>query len=206
MAPGSSRIRFMDALAPFFLFVLFATISPGGATTLAAISGAQFGFRRSLPLIVGIAMGLASMAAFAGFGLAGLLLALPSLALAMKVLGSAYLIWLAWQTAHRGAPRLGGDAARPIGFLTGIWMLWYNPKGWAMTTGAAASFAALAPDPARLAALLGFVFGLLAIASLSLWCAAGLMMARAIRGDRQWQQLNVALGLLLALSIVPVWL
>lgn len=195
----------MDALVPLLLFVLVATISPGGATALATISGAQFGFRNSLPLIFGIAAGLASMAALAGFGLAGLLLAVPSLALGMKLAGSAYLIWLGWQTARRGAPQLDGGA-KPNGFLAGVWMLWYNPKGWAMTTGAAASFAALAPDPARLAVLLGAVFGLLALASLSLWCAAGFVLARTIRGDRQWRLLNGALGFLLALSVVPVWL
>lgn len=195
----------MDALAPLLLFVLAATISPGGATTLATISGVQFGFRHSLPLIFGLAAGLASMAALAGFGLAGLLLAVPSLALAMKLLGSAYLLCLGWQITRRGAPQIGGDI-KPNGFLAGVWMLWYNPKGWAMTTGAAASFAALAPDPARLAALLGIVFGLVALASLTLWCATGLVLARAIRGERQWRLLNGALGLLLALSVVPVWL
>ncbi|WP_062117843.1 LysE family translocator [Aureimonas sp. AU40] len=195
----------MDTMAPLVLFALVSTISPGGATTLATISGANFGFRPSLPLIAGIAAGLASMAALAGFGLAGLLLALPSLTLAMKASGSAYLLWLAWQTARRGAPRLDGNA-RPSGFLAGVWMLWHNPKGWAMTTGAAASFVAVASGPVQLGALLAAVFGLLALASLALWCAAGLVLARAMRGDRHWRRLNRLLGLLLALSMVPVWL
>jgi threonine/homoserine/homoserine lactone efflux protein len=194
----------MDALAPLLLFVLVATLSPGGATTLATVSGANFGFRRSLPLIAGIASGLASMAALAALGLASLLLAVPSLTLAMKAAGSAYLVWLAWQTARRGPPHLAGDA-RPIGFLGGVWLLWHNPKGWAMTLGAAASFAALASGPVRLGALLGAVFGVFALASLALWCAAGLLLARTMRSDAQWRALNIALGVLLALSVVPIW-
>ena len=195
----------MNFFASLLLFALIATASPGGATTLATISGANFGFRQSLPLIAGIAIGLASMAALAGFGLAGLLLALPALALAMKILGSAYLLWLAWQTARRGAPQINGSA-KPIGFIAGAWMLWHNPKGWAMTTGAAAAFVALTSSPAQLGALLGTVFGVFAFASLSLWCAAGLMLARVMRSDRQWRLLNSTLGVLLALSVVPVWL
>ena len=194
----------MTALAPLLLFVLVATISPGGATTLATISGANFGFRRSLPLIVGIAAGLASMAALAAIGLAGVLLAAPSLALAMRAMGSAYLLWLACQTARRGPPRLAGDA-RPIGFLMGAWAVWHNPKGWAMTLGAAASFAALASGPTRLSTLLGTAFGLSALLSLSLWCLAGLLLARAMRNDSQWRALNIGLGVLLALSVVPIW-
>lgn len=195
----------MHALAPLLLFVIVATISPGGATTLATVSGANFGFRRSLPLIMGIAVGLASMAASAALGLAGVLLAAPSLALAMKAAGSAYLLWLGWQTARRGPPHLTGNV-RPTGFLAGLWMLWHNPKGWAMTVGAAASFAALTDGPFRLGALLGTVFGSCALLSLSLWCAAGLLLARAIRSEAQWRALNMVLGALLALSVAPIWL
>lgn len=194
------------ALAPLLLFVLAATISPGGATTLATASGANFGFRRSVPLIAGIAAGLASMAAAAAAGLAGVLLAAPSLQFAMRAIGSAYLLWLAWQVAGRGAPKLGGAAARPTGFIAGLWMLWHNPKGWAMTVGAAASFAALADGPVRLGLLLGVTFGLSAVVSLSLWCVAGLLLARALRTEAQWRTLNIALGVMLAASILPIWL
>lgn len=155
----------MDALVPLLLFVLISTASPGGATTLVTISGANFGFRRSLPFILGIAVGLASMAGLAAFGLAGLLLAVPVLTLAMKAVGSAYLLWLAWQTSRREAPHLT-DNATPSGFLAGVWMLWHNPKGWAMTVGAAASFATLASSPSGLGALLGMVFGTSAVLSL----------------------------------------
>ncbi|WP_345894211.1 LysE family transporter [Lichenifustis flavocetrariae] len=69
------------------------------------------------------------MAAGAALGLGSVLLAAPMLALAMKAAGSAYLLWLAVQTARRGTPRLAG-AAEPTGFITGLWMLWHNPKGW----------------------------------------------------------------------------
>ena len=195
-----------EALIPLVLFVAVSTVSPGGATTLATASGANFGFRRSLPLIGGIAAGLATMAAAAAAGLAGLLLAIPSLQLALKAAGSLYLLWLAWQLGRRGAPHRAAGAARPSSFAAGVWMLWHNPKAWAMTVGAAASFAALADGPVRLGLLLFAAFGLGATLSLSLWCAAGLMLARLLRGDRQWRIVNAALGALLALSVVPIWL
>ena len=194
------------SLAPLVLFVLVATVSPGGATTLATASGASFGYRRSLPLIGGIAAGLASMAAAAATGLAAALLAVPSLQIVMKAAGSLYLLWLAWQIAGRGAPQRVGPRAKPSGFVAGIWMLWHNPKAWAMTTGAAASFTALADGPAHLALMLGLAFGASATLSLSLWCGAGLVLAGRLRTDRQWRALNTTLGFLLALTVVPLWL
>lgn len=141
---------------PLMLFVIVSTVTPGGATTLATASGAHFGYRRSLPLMAGIAAGLASMAAAAAAGLGSVLLALPTLQLAMKAAGSLYLVWLAVRIGRGGKPRLDAAVHRPQGFVSGVWMLWHNPKGWAMTLGAAASFAALASGRPGLACCSGW--------------------------------------------------
>lgn len=203
-----------DAFLPLVLFALVSTVTPGAATMLATASGAHFGFLRSVPLVAGAAFGLATVAAAAAAGLAGMLMAMPSLQLILKAGGSLYLLWLAWKIGRSGAPRQqaitqgtapGMALVRPTGFVGAAWLLWYNPKGWAMSMGAAASFAALAAGPAQLAVLLGLTFGLAAAASLSLWCVTGQMLARWFRTDRQWHILNAVLGLLLALTILPMW-
>ncbi|WP_413739021.1 LysE family translocator [Sodalis sp. RH21] len=191
---------------PLVLFVIVSTITPGGATTLATASGAHFGYRRSLPFMGGIAVGLASMAAGAAAGLGGAVLAFPSLQLAMKLVGTLYLLWLSWKMARSGPPHLHSNIARPARFFGAVWLVWHNPKGWAMTLGAAASFASLAAEPSRLAFILGCSFGLAAVFSLSLWCIAGLLLARLLQTDTQWHALNAILGMLLAISIIPMWL
>jgi threonine/homoserine/homoserine lactone efflux protein len=84
--------------------------------------------------------------------------------------------------------------------------MWRNPKGWATALSAAASFAALASGPFQLGAPLGFAFGAAAILSLSLWCVAGLLLARLLRIDTQWLVVDATPGLLLASSIAPRWL
>jgi threonine/homoserine/homoserine lactone efflux protein len=196
----------MEHILPVILFAAVATVTPGGATTLATASGVHFGFRRSIPLMTGIAVGLGLMAAAASIGLASLLLAVPSLQLAMKAIGSLYLLWLAWRIGTSGPPRLKADLAKPTSFLAGIWLLWVNPKGWAMTSGAALSFAALAQEPSSLAVLLGTIFGVAGILSLSLWCLAGQLLARLLRTDRHWRLTNILLAVLLALSVIPMWL
>jgi len=53
--------------------------------------------------------------------------------------------------------------------------------------------------------LLGSAFGFAAAVSLSLWCLAGMLLARLLRTERQWRVLNAGLGLLLVMSIVPMW-
>jgi threonine/homoserine/homoserine lactone efflux protein len=195
----------VDALLPLILFALISTITPGGATTLATASGAHFGFRRSIPVMAGCAVGLGSIACAAAAGLGSLLLAMPALQVAMKALGSLYLIWLAVRIGRSGPPHLSSDMAKPTGFAAGVWMLWYNPKGWAMTVGAAASFAALASSPAALAILLGLTFCLVAAFSLAVWCALGQLLGRLLKTAWQWRVLNVSLACLLVISIIPMW-
>lgn len=195
----------MGPYLPLILFAVVSTFTPGAATTLATASGAHFGFRRSVPLMAGAALGLASMAAAAAAGLASILLAWPSLHLLMKALGTAYLLWLASRIARSGAPHAQQGGSRPTSLIAGLLVLWQNPKGWAMTMGAAASFSALASGPFHLALILSLTFGATASVSLVIWCLTGQMLARILRHDWQWKALNITLGALLALSIIPMW-
>lgn len=188
------------------LFAVVATITPGGATTLATASGAHFGFRRSIPLVSGIAVGLASMAAAAAIGLAGLLLAAPAMQLVMKTIGSVYLLWLAWKIARSGAPQMQTSMAKPTSFVGGVWLLWHNPKGWAVTMSAASAFAGLANGPVQLSVLLGLVFCVAAVVSLSLWCLTGFLLSRLLHTEQQWRLVNRTLGFILVISIGPIWL
>ncbi|WP_410595615.1 LysE family translocator [Amycolatopsis sp. lyj-23] len=187
-------------------FALVATITPGGATAIATASGAHFGLRRSVPVLGGIAAALAVMAASAAAGLGGLLLAVPLLRVALKVLGTVYLIWLAVRTARSGSPRTSENGEQPISFWGGVVLLLYNPKGWAMTASAAASFASLLASPGFLAALFGSVFAVAASVSLLVWCLLGVVLARLLKSSRQWRALNLILALLLVVSVVPIWL
>lgn len=195
----------IESLLPLVLFALVSTITPGSATTLATASGAHFGFRRSIPVMAGFAFGLGSMAGAAAAGLGSVLLAFPILQIAMKTLGSLYLLWLAIRISNSGQPHNAGQMARPTGFAAGVWMLWHNPKGWAMTMGAAASFAMLASGPLTLAMLLGLTFCLMAAFSLAIWCALGQLLGRLLSAPWQWRVLNVSLACLLVISIIPMW-
>ena len=195
----------IESLLPLILFALVSTITPGGATTLATASGAHFGFRRSIPVMAGFAFGLGSMASVAAAGLGSVLMALPILQITMKTLGSLYLMSLAARIGRSGQPHGIGQVAKPTSFVAGVWMLWHNPKGWAMTVGAAASFAALASSPLTLAILLGLTFCLVAAFSLAVWCLLGQMLGRLLKTAWQWRVLNISLACLLVISIIPMW-
>jgi threonine/homoserine/homoserine lactone efflux protein len=196
-----------DLLISAILVAAAMTVTPGPATVLIAAMGARFGFQRSLPLLAGVAAGLAALMAAAAAGLSTVLQAVPALHVLMNGVGSAYLLWLAWKIGRSGPPDAAADGAMPpAGFVPGLVLLWLNPKAWTMALGAGAAFAGLAADPLTVALLLAAVFGTAAALALSLWCVGGAALGRRLRTARQWQAVNGVLGLLTAASVVLLWL
>lgn len=189
------------------IFAFVSTASPGGATSLATASGAQFGFARSLPLISGIAVSLAFLVAVSGTGLSSAILAVPSLEYAMKAVGSVYLLWLAYVILKGGSPNSANvSETNPIGFVGGAMLLIINPKAWAMAVGVAGSFSSISANPYTLAIIFGSVFAIAATLSLSIWTVTGSFLARVIKAEWQWHLFNSVMALLLVLSIASFWL
>ncbi len=71
-------------------FLWVAAITPGPNNMLLTSTGANFGFMRSIWLMLGIMLGMQSMLLLVAFGVGSLILIYPSLHLAWKIATSAY--------------------------------------------------------------------------------------------------------------------
>ena len=197
--------EFLISLA---VLAVATTITPGPSTLLAAASGVRHGLVGSLPLASGVAVGLASIAAAGAFGLSALLQTAPSLQLAIKILGSGYLVWLAWRIFRSGAPSASEDVGgeRAMGFATGMAVLLLAPKAWMMGLAAAGAYAEFTSSPLELALLLAATFGCAAMGAMVLWCLAGAVLGRLLRTDAQWFTVNLVLAIVTVVSVATVWL
>ncbi|MEM1078137.1 MAG: LysE family translocator [Pseudomonadota bacterium] len=196
-----------EALPALVVFAFAATASPGGATALATASGARFGYRRSLPLILGVATALACLVALSGTGLSAALRNAPLLEWGIRTVGSAYLLWLAIRIGTAGAPSSRSlNGARPIGFFGAGALLLVNPKAWAMAVGVASSFSDLAAAPLRVGGTLAAVFLLAAGLSMSIWTLAGRLLAARLSRDWHWHLFNGVMAALLAVTVLQFWL
>lgn len=196
-----------DQFLALVTFAFVSTASPSGATSLATASGAQFGFRRSLPLIGGIALSLAFLVAVSGTGLSALIMAAPALEVGMKTIGSLYLVWLAFIIVRAGPPNKANlNNTSPIGFLGGALLLLVNPKAWAMAVGVAGSFAGFLDNPYALAGTFAAVFAVAATVSLSFWALTGSLIRQVLKADWQWHLFNIVMATLLVVSIGSFWL
>jgi threonine/homoserine/homoserine lactone efflux protein len=192
-------------LTSLLVFIIVTIVTPGAANLLAAASGAQVGLRSSLGLLSGIAGGVIGIVALVGVGVGAVVASQPALSLGLRILGSAYLLWLAYQIARSGRPDL--ETARGVvTWRTGFLLTLVNPKTWTVALSAAAGYSDLSSEPWRLAAILAAAFTIVVIPNLLLWCVGGEMVGRRLSTDTHWRRLNLTLAALLVASIGAIWI
>jgi threonine/homoserine/homoserine lactone efflux protein len=139
-----------------------------------------------------------------GAGLESLLKAYPFVYQVMKVVGFAYLLYLAWGVARSGAPqRNGEEAAQPITFLGAAAFQWVNPKAWIMSIG---YFSNYMPTDASLTfvVLTCFMFSAINFPSVGLWVWLGAKLERYLQSNSVRRVFNGSMAVLLVASMVPV--
>jgi len=194
----------MAALLALVGFSIVSSVTPGPNNLLLWTSGAEFGFPRTVPHILGTAIGIGAMALAVVAGIGALLAVLPGLAVVMKVAGSLYLLYLAWQVAGAGALQRS-SMARPLGLLQAAAFQVVNVKAWTFAIGAVTTF-----RPAELSSFAGgavvaVVMMVVIVPTAALWAAAGGVIGRWLTNDRSRRIVSGVMAGLLALTVVTVW-
>ncbi|WP_246102175.1 LysE family translocator [Methylobacterium terricola] len=195
-------------------FAVAMSATPGPNNTMVVASGATYGFSRTVPHMLGIAVGFPVMLII--LGTVGLpLLTDPRVHAVLKWVGAAYLLWLAWKIATADpdpadpaakAPmaRAGGTGGRPLGVVQAALFQWVNPKAWVIAAGALATYTAGADSTSLAATLaLALLFGIVALPCIGLWTLIGVGTARVLRTRRAVRLFNLAMAGLLVASLVP---
>ena len=124
---------------PLLTYVATMSVTPGPNNLMLAASGVNFGFRRTVPHMLGISIGHGIQVAIVAGLLAWVMAWLDDMRLGLVLAGCAYLLWLAWRQAQAGQPG-GGKSAQPLGFIGAALFQWVNPKAWMMVLNAAILF------------------------------------------------------------------
>ncbi|AIR05709.1 MULTISPECIES: LysE family translocator [Cedecea] len=188
-------------------FLWVAAITPGPNNTLLTASGANYGFFRSLPLMIGIMLGMQCILVLVAFGVGSLILLYPALHLILKIAGSVYLLWLAWKIGTAKYERLETDAAppSPVPFWQGGLLQVINPKAWLMALGAVASFSLAGADYLHSVAMISVGIALVNIVAGVIWIAFGSLIGLFLRSRRSWAIFNVSMGVLTAACVLLIW-
>lgn len=189
---------------PLVLFAAAVTLAPGPNVVLVTASGANFGFRRTIPQMLGITLGFGFMVVAAGLGLAGVVHAEPRLHTALKYVGAAYLAYLAWRIARTDAGSSAAAQAKPIDFLEATLFTWMNPKAWVSVLGALAAYTTVGGDVLLETSVIAAVLAAFCLLSCVIWAGFGTVIGRFIARPRARLAFNWSMAGLLVLSLIPV--
>ncbi|WAJ31504.1 LysE family translocator [Antarcticirhabdus aurantiaca] len=193
----------LDVFLALVGFAFASSVTPGPNNLMLMASGVNFGFRRTIPHMLGIAGGFCVLLLAVGFGLGALLHAFPALSLALKVASGAYLLYLAWKVATaRGIGTSEGNG-HPMTFLQAAAFQWVNPKAWAMALVAMGAYVSAA-QPMLSVVIVALVFTAVNLPSVSVWTGFGIALRRFLADQTRLRIFNVVMGLLLVASIVPL--
>jgi threonine/homoserine/homoserine lactone efflux protein len=194
----------MDTLFPYILYAIAMSGTPGPNNIMVMTSGVNFGYRRTLPHIFGINIGFSLMLAIMALGLGSVFLALPWLQIALKILGVAYMLWLAWKIATEAGIGDGQSKGQPLSFVQGAAFQWVNVKAWFMVMGAISVYAPVGLPPWQQALYLGGIMLIVGSPPTHIWTLFGVGIRRFLQNPRALRAFNIAMALLLVLSLIPM--
>ncbi len=192
-----------DVFLAMLTFCFVSGVTPGPNNLMLMTSGVNFGFRRTVPHLVGVVIGFSLMVALIGFGLDAIFSRFPALLPTMRYLGAAYMLWLTWKIAAAGPVRDGERGGAPLGFFGAVAFQWINPKGWVMAVSVLTAYAVV-DDYARNVAIIALAYFVIAIPSSGVWALLGASMRRALAAPRVARAFNLTMAGLLVASIAPV--
>jgi threonine/homoserine/homoserine lactone efflux protein len=186
-------------------FSVVSSVTPGPNNVLLLASGSAFGFRRTVPHVAGTALGIGVMALAVGAGLGVIVSTAPGVALAMKIAGSAYLLYLAVAIARSGS-LAEAAVAKPLGLGQAAAFQLVNPKVWVFALGAMSAFRPTGVPVALGTVVVAATMMAVVVPTSSLWAIGGGAFGRVLTDGRRSRIVSLILAALVAATVLSVWI
>ncbi|MBW8320905.1 MAG: LysE family translocator [Arenimonas sp.] len=190
-------------LTALVAFAFATSITPGPNNMMLFASGVNFGFRRTIPHMLGIGAGFLSLLIGVGLGLGAMLATVPVLYTGLKIAGGLYLLAIAWKIGSSRTLGEGSTSSRPMTFLGAAAFQWVNPKAWVMAVTAMTVYV---DDESYLPSVItvGVVFAAVNLPSVSTWAGFGSVLREWLSVPVRLKWFNITMALLLVASLWPM--
>lgn len=192
-----------------FLFIIASSITPGPNNLMIMSSGVNYGFRRSLPHLLGIDVGFALMIIAVGLGVSQLFAQVPELLIWLKFVGIIYLSYLAYRIATSQTTPLVADTtdeqqSKPLTFVQAALFQWVNPKAWIMIVGALVTYTVADINYLWQICSIALFFLFFGTPCTFAWLGFGTALKRYLANPRHLKIFNWLMASLLLVSLIPV--
>lgn len=187
-------------ILPVTTFIIITSITPGPNNIMLATSGASVGYKRSLPLLLGISTGFLFFLLVTTFGFNIIFGEYPKLYSIFKILGALYLLYLSYLIISSA---LLNKDIKVLNFKEAIIFQFVNPKVWGMSMTAISSFSVSGEDYLISALMISFWFIIIYIPSGSIWIVFGsYLRSKLLKNELRYKQFNVTMGALLLVTVI----
>lgn len=194
----------MELLLAVLFFAFSTTITPGPNNVMIMSSGVNYGVKASVPHWLGICLGFPFMVLLVGFGFGVVFDRYPHLHQLIKILGTLYLLWLAWRIASAEPKAIEQGISKPFSFFQAVLFQWVNGKAWVMATGAIAAFTSVTGVYWQQVSIITLAFLLVAFPCVGVWLLFGASLRTILTKPLFQRIFNIAMAIILLLSVVPV--
>jgi threonine/homoserine/homoserine lactone efflux protein len=192
----------MTQLLPMMMYCFVMSITPGPNNLMLTASGANFGYRLTLPQVLGCVTGNVALTLVACNGLGQLFVAVPVAQVALRSAGAVYLVWLAGRLARA---RLGGaQALRPATFLEGLMFQAFNPKSWIRAITLASAFMPAGANPLAAGLTISGIGAVIGFPCISMWALFGVAMRGMLSDPRRQRAFNLAMAVALVVLAIDI--
>ena len=194
-------------LTALLLFCTAMSFSPGPNTTLSTALAANLGLRRAMRFCLAVPTGWTLLMLGSGLGLGALVLGVPALRWAVKLVGVVYMLWLAWKLS-RAAQMTQVDLGRlNVGFWQGVGLQFLNIKAWMLALTLTAGWVVNAsgqpaPNPGERLAIICVVMVAFAFTSNFTYALVGSLLREWLAKGRRLLWFNRVLALVLVATAI----
>ena len=184
-----------------FYFVMFATPGPNNAMLTA--SGIKFGFKRTLPHLIGIPCGHMVQITLVCLGLGKIFQIYPYIQEILKYVCAAYLLYLGYKIIGSFSEHQK-DSSRPLKLYEAALFQFVNPKAWTVAIMVASGF-----FPKEEVLIIAILFSSLTAAivcfpSICLWALFGSSIRLMIKNTKIKKVVEFLLAFLLLLTAIII--
>ncbi len=181
-------------------FAFVGAFTPGPNNIMLMTSGANVGFVRTIPHMLGVIFGFAFMLILVGFGLIQIFQTYPQLEFILQMVSAIYLSYLAYKIARSEPINSDNRDYKPMSFLAAASFQWVNPKGWSMALSVMSIYATSSDMFSVL--LIAFVFICINVPTVSFWTVAGKELQKRLKTPKHLKFFNYSMAGLLVGSMV----
>ena len=187
------------------LFWIVAAYTPGPNNVIASYSGYNFGIKKTLPHIFGVAFGFTFLIFLLTIGLVNVFKIFPIIQVSLKYLGSMFLVYLAYKIYFSKVDNEKKNE-NPVKFIETFLFQFLNPKGVLIGIIIVSTYVEHGDNYLAYATQVIFFAFLVSLSSITFWTFVGKYLRKFATNEKFIKYFNCVMSLLLILSIITFYI